>query len=136
MNKFLGLLLLVPTFAFGHGKLLETVPVADSTVGKAEEVILKFNQNVRLIKFTVTSENGEELETSFNLPHQGVWPEFNIPVPNMISGKFTIVWGAMGDDGHTMTDSFTFSVRDASVTLTTPQRIKREADTFVDAIVL
>jgi len=42
----------------------------------------------------------------------------------------------MGDDGHTMTDSFTFSVRDASVTLTTPQRIKREADTFVDAIVL
>ena len=62
MNKLLGLLLLVPTFAFGHGTLLETVPVADSTVTAPENIVLRFNQNVKLIKFVVASEEGEEVE--------------------------------------------------------------------------
>jgi len=110
MNKFLGLLLLVPVLAFGHGKLIETIPVADSTVSNPENIVLRFNQNVRLIKFSVTSENGEELETWFKEPHEGVWQEYNIPVPNMVIGKFTVHWGVIGTDGHTMTDSFTFKV--------------------------
>ena len=110
MNKFLGLLLLVPVLAFGHSELVESIPVADSTVSNPESVVLRFNQNVRLIKFLVTSENGDKLETSFKEPHQGVWPEYNIPVPNMVIGKFTVDWGVIGQDGHPLTDSFTFKV--------------------------
>jgi len=110
MNKFLGLLLLVPVLAFGHSELVGSIPVADSTVSNPESVVLRFNQNVRLIKFLVTSENGDKLETSFKEPHQGVWPEYNIPVPNMVIGKFTVDWGVIGQDGHPLTDSFTFKV--------------------------
>ena len=135
MNKFLGLLLLVPTFAFGHGKLLETVPAADSTVNAPKGVILRFNENVRLVKFTVTSESGEELETAFKMP-ASTYPQYDISVPNIGSGAFTVNWAVIGEDGHTMTDSFTFKVSSVQVTQRSAQRIKREADTFVDAIVL
>ena len=133
MNKLLGLLLLVPTFAFGHGTLLETVPVADSTVTAPENIVLRFNQNVKLIKFVVASEEGEEVETWFKGPHQGVWPEFTIPTaPSRLGvGTYTVSYGFIGADGHTMTDSFNFKVREANA-----QDVKREADTFVDAIVL
>ncbi|HIG57962.1 MAG TPA: copper resistance protein CopC [Flavobacteriales bacterium] len=110
MNKFLGLLLLVPVLAFGHGKLIETIPAADSTVSNPEGIVLRFNQNVRLIKFLVTSENGDKLKTSFKSPHEGVWPEYNILVPNMVSGKFTVDWSVIGDDGHSLTESFAFKV--------------------------
>jgi len=112
MNKFLGLLLLVPTLAFGHGKLLETTPAADSTVGKAEEIVLRFNQNVKLMKFVVASEDGKELETWFKRPHQGVWPEYTIPTApsTLVSGAYTVNWAIIGEDGHTMADSFTFNV--------------------------
>ena len=110
MNKFLGLLLLVPVLAFGHSQLVESIPAANSTVSNPENIVLRFNQNVRLIKFLVTSENGDKLETWFKEPHEGVWPEYNIPVPNMVIGKFTVDWGVIGQDGHPLTDSFTFKV--------------------------
>jgi hypothetical protein len=133
MNKFLGLLLLVPVLAFSHGKLVETTPAADSTVSNPEGVVLRFNQDAKLIKFLVTSENGEKLKTSFKGLHQETAAEHNILVPNLIRGEFTVDWSVMGADGHIMTDSFNFKV---GRTRPTRQRIKREADTFVDAIVL
>ena len=135
MNKFLGLLLLVPTFAFGHGALLETVPVADSTVAAPKSIVLRFNENVRLIKFTVTSESGEELDTAFKMP-TSTYPQYDISVPNISAGAITVNWGVIGQDGHTMTDSFSFKVSTARTTAAVQQRIKREADTVVDAIVL
>jgi|TARA_B110000263_G_C15076723_1_gene404389 methionine-rich copper-binding protein CopC len=129
MNKFLGLLLLVPVLAFSHGKLVETTPAADSTVSTPESIVLRFNQDAKLIKFLVTSENGERLGTTF----KGSTPksEHTILVPNLINGGFTVNWSVMGADGHIMTDSFAFKVRDRNA-----QDIKREADTFVDAISL
>ena len=30
--------------------------------------------------------------------------------PNMVIGKFTVDWGVIGQDGHPLTDSFTFKV--------------------------
>lgn len=108
MNKFLGLLLLVPVLAFGHGKLVETIPAADSTVSTPESIVLRFNQDAKLIKFLVTSENGERLGTTF----KGSTPksEHTILVPNLINGGFTVNWSVMGADGHIMTDSFAFKV--------------------------
>jgi len=109
MNKFLGLLLLVPVLAFGHGKLIETIPIADSTVSHPERIILRFNEDVLLIKFTVTSETGKELYRLLQRITQ-TRSEYNVRVDNMVGGAFTVDWAVIGDDGHTMTDSFTFKV--------------------------
>ena len=109
MNKFLGLLLLVPVLAFGHGELIETIPVADSTVSHPERIILRFNEDVLLVKFTVTSETGKELYSLLQRITQ-TRSEYNVRVDNMVGGAFTVDWGVIGDDGHTMTDSFTFKV--------------------------
>ena len=116
MNKFLGLLLLVPVLAFGHGTLLETVPAADSTVAVPDNIVLRFNQNVRLIKFVVASEDGQELETWFKEPHQGVWPIYTIPTApsRLVPGTYTVSYAFIGEDGHTMADSFTFTTRNAN----------------------
>ena len=116
MNKFLVLLLLVPVLAFGHGTLLETEPVADSTVAIPDNIVLRFNQNVRLIKFVVASEDGQELETWFKEPHQGVWPIYTIPTApsRLVPGTYTVSYAFIGEDGHTMADSFTFTTRNAN----------------------
>ena len=109
MNKFIGLLLLVPTLAFGHSELVETTPVADSIVSNPERIVLRFNQNVLLVKLIVTSENGKEL---YHLSQRitQTRPEYDVRVPNMVSGKVTVDWGVIGDDGHSLTDSFNFKV--------------------------
>ena len=109
MNKFIGLLLLVPMLAFGHGELIETIPVADSTVSNPERIILRFNENVLLVKLIVTSETGKEL---YHLSQRitQTRSEYDVRVPNMVRGRFTVSWGVLGDDGHSLTDSFTFKV--------------------------
>ena len=134
MNKFLGLLLLVPVLAFSHGKLVETIPAADSIVAATDSIVLRFNQDAKLIKFLVTSENGESLGTTFKGTTSK--SEHTILVPNMLSGGFTVSWSVVGADGHIMTDSFTFKVSSVLTNAATEQRIKRDADTFVDAVVL
>ena len=109
MNKFIGLLLLVPVLAFGHTELIETIPAADSTVSNPERIILRFNQDALLVKLIVTSENGKEL---YHLSQRitQTRPEYNVRVPNMVSGKVTVDWGVIGDDGHSLTESFNFKV--------------------------
>lgn len=109
MNKFLGLLLLVPVLAFGHTELVETIPAADSIVSQPERIILRFNENALLVKLIVTSENGKEL---YHLSQRitQTRPEYDVRIPNMVRGRFTVNWGVIGDDGHSLTDSFTFKV--------------------------
>ncbi len=128
MNKFIGLLLLVPVLAFGHTELVESTPAADSIISQPERIILRFSQDVLLIKLIVTSETGKEL---YHLSQRVTQtrPEYNVRVPNMVRGIFTVDWGIIGEDGHPLTDSFTFKVREHNA-----QDTKREADTFVDAI--
>tara|TARA_B110000495_G_C22999104_1_gene589409 strand:+ start:1240 stop:1629 length:390 start_codon:yes stop_codon:yes gene_type:complete len=128
MNKFLGLLLLVPVMAFGHGKLVETIPAADSIVSNPKSIVLRFSQDVRLLKFSVTSENGKELEAPFKALANN--SEHTISVPSMAKGAFTVNWSVLGGDGHGLSESFTFEVRSQYST-----NIKRDADTFVDALV-
>jgi methionine-rich copper-binding protein CopC len=128
MNKFLGLLLLVPVMAFGHGKLVETIPAADSIVSNPKSVVLRFNQDVRLLKFSVVSEGKKELEAS--VARYGYHEEHTILVPSMVKGVVTVNWSAIGGDGHGLSESFTFEVRSQHAIA-----VKRDADTFVDAIV-
>ena len=109
MNKFLGLLLLVPLVAFGHGKLVKSIPAVDSTVNSIETIVLGFNQDVRLMKFSVTSESGEELDTAFKASSSAS-PEYSILVPNISKGEYAISWSAMGEDSHSLTGNFTFKV--------------------------
>lgn len=109
MNKFLGLLLLVPVMAFGHGKLVESIPAADSTVSNPKSIVLRFNQDVRLVKFSVTSKNGKEIEDPFKASSSAS-PEYSILVPNISKGEYAITWSAMGEDSHSLTGNFTFKV--------------------------
>jgi methionine-rich copper-binding protein CopC len=113
MEKIIALLglclLAAPLFLQAHPKLLETTPAADSIVGSAAGVSLSFNQDVRLLKLSVTSENGVELDSDFKITPESK-KDYSIAVDNMVKGKFTVTAAIVGADGHTVSRSFSFTV--------------------------
>ena len=94
--------------AFGHTALKDSVPAADSTVQQVSAIEVAFNGPVRLVRLQVML--GEvEIPTEFAMNPEPV-AAYNIAVTDIPAGHITVEWAAIGADGHTLTDTFSFTV--------------------------
>lgn len=102
-------LLLIGQGALAHTALKESVPADGTTVSKVPESLnLVFNGPVRLIRLELRGA-GDPMATEFK-PNREPQTEFLIAAPGMSAGKFTVSWAAIGADGHTVTNDFSFIV--------------------------
>ena len=100
--------LVVPLAAYAHTPLKTSSPAADSTVAQTAAIEVEFNSPVRLVRLLVL--RGEmEIPTEFAVNPEPV-AAYRIEAPNIPAGKITVEWAAIGADGHTLTDSFSFTV--------------------------
>lgn len=107
------LLLLATSSAFAHTGLKESTPAADATVQAAPAKIdLVFNAPVRLVKLEVAG-SGPAVETEFK-PSAEPSAAYSIPAAGLVAGSYTVNWAAIGADGHTVSDSFSFVVDPSS----------------------
>ncbi|MCY4016683.1 MAG: copper resistance protein CopC [Gammaproteobacteria bacterium] len=94
--------------AFAHTPLKSSSPAADSTVAGVSVIEIEFNGPVRLVRLRVTQ--GEvEIPTEF-APNPEPLASFEIAAGNIPAGLVTVGWAAIGADGHTLTDTFSFTV--------------------------
>lgn len=106
----LGLLLLNPVQSFAHVALVNSEPAADSSVVAApENLTLRFTEEVRLLKAAVSVKDGKELDIRF-APVTAAAKQFSVPLPKLEQGMYSVSWTVMGDDGHRMDQSFSFTV--------------------------
>lgn len=95
--------------AFAHTGLKSSVPEADSTVSEPPaELQLTFYGPVRLVKLKLMGV-GHEMPTGFKISPEAT-ASYTVATPGMHSGEFTVEWSAIGEDGHTVSDTFSFSV--------------------------
>jgi hypothetical protein len=107
------LLALLPLLSHAHTALTESTPAADATVYAVPEVIqLVFNGPVRLARLQVL-HNGKTLVTDFQ-PASEAKDTYSIKPQSMDAGNFTVSWTAIGSDGHTVSNSFSFVVASAA----------------------
>ncbi|MCI5105826.1 MAG: copper resistance protein CopC [Pseudomonadales bacterium] len=110
-------LMLVSSLALAHTGLKESTPADGTTVKMAPAAIdLVFNGDVRLIKFELSSGD-QEMETGFK-PVAETMANYSIATPALSEGSYTVNWAVIGADGHTVTNSFSFSVDAAAVAAT------------------
>ena len=108
--RFLALLaaLIVPLAAHAHTPLKSSSPAADSTVAQASAIEIEFNGPVRLVRLRV--KHGEvEVPTEFAVNPEPL-AAYQFAASNIPAGKITVEWAAIGADGHTLTDTFSFTV--------------------------
>ena len=109
IKTFLCTLLVLPVLVQAHTALKESTPgdgVTLSTIPSNLDLV--FNADVRLIKLELMGV-GHEMATNFE-PSSEVSSIYQIETPGMHPGEFTVNWAAIGADGHTVTNSFSFVV--------------------------
>jgi methionine-rich copper-binding protein CopC len=96
--------------AFGHAKLLRTVPTADAQLQAAPtSLTLSFNENVQLAVLTLTS-GGKIIPVTVdrNVPAA---PQVSVPLPALNAGTYQVAWSALSpDDGHVAKGTFSFVI--------------------------
>ena len=108
-NILLAGLLMTPMLTQAHTGLKESTPKNGVTVSEIPEKIdLVFSAEVRLIKLELMGV-GHEMPTSFK-PTTEALATYQFDTPGMHPGEFTVNWAAIGEDGHTLTNSFKFVV--------------------------
>ncbi len=103
----LTLLFSVPGFA--HTALKESTPGNGAIVREAPAHInLVFSEPVSLVKLELMGV-GHEMPTNFESNSEAK-AAFMIETPGMHPGEFTVNWAVIGADGHTVSNSYSFTV--------------------------
>ncbi|MBB3167423.1 copper resistance CopC family protein [Simiduia aestuariiviva] len=101
-------LLLASTGASAHTGLKESVPAAKSTHATLPEaIVLHFSGPVRLVGLTLSDANGDRAAMSVT-PASAAEARYELPMPSLTCGDWTLRWIAMGADGHKMSGNIPF----------------------------
>ncbi|MEX0965536.1 MAG: copper resistance CopC family protein [Pseudohongiellaceae bacterium] len=101
--------LLFSSAAFAHTALQQSMPGNGAIVRDAPgHINLTFNGPVKLVKLELMGV-GHEMPTNFSAGREAK-ATFMIETPGMHPGAFTVNWAAIGADGHTVADSYSFTV--------------------------
>jgi methionine-rich copper-binding protein CopC len=106
--------LMISATAFAHTALTEAMPGDGAMIKQGPAHInLTFNGPVKLVKLELMGV-GHEMPTNFESNSEAK-SAFMIDTPGMHPGAFTVNWAVIGEDGHTVADSYSFTV-DPSIT--------------------
>jgi len=99
----------VSSSAFAHTALKEATPGNGAIIKQGPAHInLTFNGPVKLVKLELMGV-GHEMPTNFESNSEAK-AAFMIETPGMHPGAFTVNWAVIGEDGHTVADSYSFTV--------------------------
>lgn len=96
-----------------HSALKTSAPAANATVAAADTLSLGFNGAVRLVRLVVTDANEQAVPVQF-APVASAQEVFTIPLPALAAGAHTVNWSIIGADGHTVNESFSFTIDPAA----------------------
>jgi putative copper export protein/methionine-rich copper-binding protein CopC len=109
-----GLLVLLPTAALAHQRLLATEPAADGlTTTVPRELRLSFYEPVELAFTTVALLGPDGSVVALGTPRLSPDSATVLIVPvtgTMRAGEYTVQWATASRDGHPVRDAFTFTV--------------------------
>jgi methionine-rich copper-binding protein CopC len=96
--------------AFGHAKLLATVPSADAQLQAAPKTLsLSFNEEVHLAVLTLTAA-GKDVPLAVDRAAPAA-SQVSVALPPLPAGKYQVQWSALSaDDGHVSKGTFSFTV--------------------------
>ena len=96
--------------AIAHVHLAQTVPPRESEVSMApDKLSLTFSAEVRLIKLVLTNSQGTAIDFGFK-PVVKAAKNVSFPVPALPADEYDVEWTVMGNDGHKMEDSYSFTI--------------------------
>ncbi|WP_336042594.1 copper resistance CopC family protein [Acinetobacter dispersus] len=112
LNLFVGTTMIIATSsAFAHVSLISASPAANTIVStQPKNLSLNFGDEVMLMKIQVLDEQRRELPLNYKVSHD-LKKTFDIAIPTLKKGKYTVLWSTMGKDGHNMNGEYSFTLK-------------------------
>jgi len=102
-----GALLILVATAHAHAHLTAAVP-SEGSAGKApEHIVLSFSEAARITAMTLQREGEEPRKLA---PPAEVAARITVPLPKLLSGRYTLSWRVVSDDGHIVPGTLHFTV--------------------------
>ncbi len=97
--------------ALAHNQLTSSAPGHEAVVVSPEQLVLNFNDDVRMLRLALVHGASHNIEFGFS-PSTDAQSMFSYELPDLMLGAHTVNWTIIGADGHTITGSFNFVVSD------------------------
>jgi methionine-rich copper-binding protein CopC len=107
----IGLLSASPAFA--HAALKVSAPASGATVAAPHDLSLTFSEKVKLTAVKLTADGKDVSGVQVDRAAAAA-PTFTVALPHLAPAKYEVRWTALGDDGHAVNGTFTFTVSNAA----------------------
>ncbi|WP_198079953.1 copper resistance CopC family protein [Acinetobacter calcoaceticus] len=96
---------------FAHVSLVSANPgINASVVSQPKNITLNFGGEVMLMNVKLLDAQRIDIPLNYQLSHD-LKKSFEVAVPKLKKGKYTVVWTTMGSDGHNMSGEYTFTIK-------------------------
>jgi methionine-rich copper-binding protein CopC len=96
---------------FAHVKLESATPAINASVASQPTSIrLNFGGEVMLMNVKLLDAQRRDIPLNYQVSHD-LKKSFEVAVPKLKSGKYTVVWTTMGTDGHHMSGEYNFTIK-------------------------
>lgn len=96
--------------AFAHGGMVETSIHDKETFAKAPETFkVTFEHESAITSLMLMSADNKHVAVDFK-PSKTMATEFNVPLPQLAKGTYTLSWKSLAKDGHAMPGAVRFTV--------------------------
>lgn len=105
-----GLIVMWASVAIAHSPLKSTTPANEAIIAQApNEIRLDFGKAIRLTRLAVTHADDKKMKLDLS-GHDGFKKLYLVPFEGMSTGNYLIEWRGLGDDGHALNGTFSFTV--------------------------
>ncbi|EXH10774.1 MULTISPECIES: copper resistance CopC family protein [Acinetobacter] len=99
--------------AFAHVKLESATPAINASVAsQPKNITLNFGEEVMLMNVKLLDAQRKDIPLNYKVTHD-LKKSFEVAVPKLKKGKYTVVWTTMGTDGHNMNGEYSFTIKSA-----------------------
>ena len=99
--------------AFAHVKLESATPAINASVAsQPKNITLNFGEEVMLMNVKLLDAQRKDIPLNYQITHD-MKKSFEVTVPKLKKGKYTVVWTTMGTDGHNMSGEYSFTIKSA-----------------------
>ncbi|WP_238796775.1 copper resistance CopC family protein [Acinetobacter pittii] len=99
--------------AFAHVKLESATPAINASVAsQPQNITLNFGEEVMLMNVKLLDAQRKDIPLNYKITHN-MKKSFEVAVPKLKKGKYTVVWTTMGADGHNMNGEYNFTLKAA-----------------------
>ncbi|WP_406741483.1 copper resistance CopC family protein [Acinetobacter haemolyticus] len=104
-------LVFMTSHSFAHTTLLSATPAMNSVITQSpEKITLNFGDEVMLMNIKLLDAQGKNIPLNYQVNHDHK-KSFDIAIPQLKAGQYTIFWMIMGADGHHMKGEYRFTLQ-------------------------